>query len=474
MKKSINKICKNISLMTLIMLLIIQSSAFAYNLVLEPGQNTFEYEIELDNIEEPFASAQFEISVSDKNEIRAVNISFDDDIISKADGTVNTISSGGKESGNQIVYKAGFFSTSNQFKGKLKIGTITFSYTGDSVQTIILDKLDIIRITGDYENGVPVLDTRKETWSKTIEVSREDSTEEKVAVPQANPQPGIYKNKVDITLTCSTGGAKIYYTLDGSNPTRESLLYTKPISLDKTATIKAFAVKDGLIDSSIATFSYTISTGSGSGSVPGPGDDKPQIEEPVTEEPSAAEPVVFDDVNINDWFYEAVQYVYRNNLMKGTSSEPMLFSPHASTTRGMVVTILYRMEGSPKLTAVNPFDDVNAGQYYTDAVIWASSNSIVSGYGNNMFGPNDVITREQLAVILMNYAKFKGYDVSARAELSSFGDAASVSPWAREAVSWSVNRGSIQGSNNMLMPGGNAERCQLAAILQRFIAMYSK
>ncbi len=91
-----------------------------------------------------------------------------------------------------------------------------------------------------------------------------------------------------------------------------------------------------------------------------------------------------------------------------------------------------------------------------------------------MFGPNDVITREQLAVILMNYARFKGYDVSVRAELSSFGDAASVSPWARDAVSWAVAKGLIQGSNNMLMPGGSAERCQLAAILQRFAEMYGQ
>jgi len=178
----------------------------------------------------------------------------------------------------------------------------------------------------------------------------------------------------------------------------------------------------------------------------------------------------FTDVKTGDWFYAAVQYVRENGLMNGTSST--LFSPHANTTRGMVVTILYRMAGSPAVTAANPFDDVAAGQYYTNAVIWASENKIVTGYGNGKFGPNNAITREQMAVILMNYAKLKGYDVSARAGLSGFGDVASVSGWAQDALSWANAKGFIQGSSNKLTPGGNAERCQVAAILQRFIEMY--
>lgn len=178
----------------------------------------------------------------------------------------------------------------------------------------------------------------------------------------------------------------------------------------------------------------------------------------------------FTDVKTGDWFYDAVQYVKENGLMNGTSAT--LFSPHANTTRGMVVTILYRMAGSPAVTAANPFDDVAAGQYYTNAVIWASESKIVTGYGNGKFGPNNAITREQMAVILMNYAKLKGYDVSARAGLSGFDDVASVSGWAQDALSWANAKGLIQGSSNQLTPGGNAERCQVAAILQRFIEMY--
>jgi hypothetical protein len=138
----------------------------------------------------------------------------------------------------------------------------------------------------------------------------------------------------------------------------------------------------------------------------------------------------------------------------------------------MVVAILYRMAGSPAVTAANPFDDVAAGQYYTDAVIWASTNKIVTGYGSGKFGPDDSITREQMAAILMNYAKFKKYDVSARTDLSVFEDASSVSGWAIDALSWANSKGFVQGDGNKLMPSGNAERCQVAAMLQRFAEIY--
>ena len=181
----------------------------------------------------------------------------------------------------------------------------------------------------------------------------------------------------------------------------------------------------------------------------------------------------FNDVMAGDWFNNAVQYAYEKGLMQGTSVSPMLFSPHATTTRAMVVAILYRMEGMPAMTAANPFSDVATGQYYADAVTWASEKGIVAGYNKGIFGPGNSITREQMAVILMNYAKFKGYDVSARADLSGFGDAASVSGWALDALSWANAKGLIQGSGNQLMPAGNAERAQVAAILQRFAEIYT-
>lgn len=163
----------------------------------------------------------------------------------------------------------------------------------------------------------------------------------------------------------------------------------------------------------------------------------------------------------------AVQYAYEKDLMEGTG--PTTFGPHGVTTRGMIVAILYRLENSPALSAANPFTDVAAGKYYTNAAIWAAENQIVSGYGNGKFGPEDAITREQLATILMNYARLKGCDVTARADLSKFADAASVSDYAKDDMAWANAAGLIQGSGTNLTPTGSAERAQVAAILQRFM-----
>jgi hypothetical protein len=175
----------------------------------------------------------------------------------------------------------------------------------------------------------------------------------------------------------------------------------------------------------------------------------------------------FADVSESDWFYDAVRFVHENGLMVGTGDTA--FSPQVNTTRGMIVTILYRLEGLPKTSAANPFDDVAADKWYTDAVVWAAEQGIVNGYGNGKFGPEDAITREQMAVILMNYAKVKGYDVSMSAKLSKYTDAGSISSWAKDAMSWASAIGLIQGDGVKLMPSGNAIRCQAAAILQRFI-----
>jgi hypothetical protein len=174
----------------------------------------------------------------------------------------------------------------------------------------------------------------------------------------------------------------------------------------------------------------------------------------------------FADVSASDWFYDAVRFVHENGLMVVTGNTA--FSPQANTSRGMIVTILYRLEGTPAAGA-NSFSDVAAGKYYTDAVAWAAENEIVGGYGNGKFGPEDAITREQMAVILMNYAKFKGYDVSMSTDLSKYTDEGSISSWAKDAISWANAISLIQGDGSKLMPAGNAERCQVAAILQRFI-----
>lgn len=176
--------------------------------------------------------------------------------------------------------------------------------------------------------------------------------------------------------------------------------------------------------------------------------------------------IPFTDVKEADWCYEAVQYVYKNGMMNGTGDTT--FSPNASTTRGMIVTILHRMEGTP-YAAGEKYTDVAAGRYYTDAVAWASANGIVGGYGNGKFGPDDPITRQQMAAILYRYAQYKGYDVSQSADLSKYTDAGQVSSYAKPALSWANAEGLINGvTQTTLVPQGNATRAQVATILMRF------
>lgn len=175
----------------------------------------------------------------------------------------------------------------------------------------------------------------------------------------------------------------------------------------------------------------------------------------------------FTDVNDDDWFSDVVRYVYEQGLMTGTSDRE--FSPNLTTTRGMIVSILNRLEGGPTAEAAG-FTDVADGDWYADAVNWAASEGIIAGYEDNTFRPNDPITREQLAAMLMNYAAWKGEDVNARADLSSYNDVASVSSWAAETVQWAVAEGLISGMpGNLLEPQGSATRAQVAAILERFL-----
>ena len=178
----------------------------------------------------------------------------------------------------------------------------------------------------------------------------------------------------------------------------------------------------------------------------------------------------FDDVKTSDWFYGDVEYVYYNRLMGGVGNN--LFDPNGECTRGMVVTVLYRMEGSPRHSGENPFTDLKY-DWYKDAVIWAAENSIVNGVGNGKFAPDENVTREQLATILCRYAAFKGpYNPDDCVMLAGFKDQDKVSGWALDAMSWAVGVGLIGGSNEKdglyLMPQGNALRCQVAAILHRY------
>ena len=175
----------------------------------------------------------------------------------------------------------------------------------------------------------------------------------------------------------------------------------------------------------------------------------------------------FGDVKSADWFYNDVKYVYEKGMMAGTAAD--VFAPNATTTRAMIVTILYRLEGSPAVTGTSAFVDVPAGQWYTDAVNWAAANQIVKGTSATTFAPNDSITREQMAAILYRYAQYKGYDVTKKADLSGYSDNGQVSAYAKDALAWANAAKLINGvTNTTLAPQGNATRAQVSAILHRF------
>ncbi len=181
----------------------------------------------------------------------------------------------------------------------------------------------------------------------------------------------------------------------------------------------------------------------------------------------------FSDLKPADWFYDSVAFAVRNGLFSGASATT--FSPHEPMTRAMLVTVLYRLEGEPSVTGANGFTDVGSGEWYTDAVIWAHAEGIVAGCGGGLFGPDDNITREQMAGILYNYAKHKGYDVTAATDLAAYTDAAEISGWAQSAVKWANAGGLIAGTTPATLdPAGTATRAQVASILMRFVEGFAE
>ena len=177
----------------------------------------------------------------------------------------------------------------------------------------------------------------------------------------------------------------------------------------------------------------------------------------------------FKDVQANDWFYNAVKTVFQNKLMNGTSADT--FEPNTTLNRAMSATILYNMEGKPAADKSAGFTDVADGQWYTNAVNWAAANKVVAGTGDNKFSPDQSITREQMAAMLYRYAQYKNTAGNAKGDLSAFKDAASVSSWAKDAVEWAVGNKIINGmGDGQLNPQGTATRAEAAQI----VSVYSR
>ena len=176
---------------------------------------------------------------------------------------------------------------------------------------------------------------------------------------------------------------------------------------------------------------------------------------------------LFSDVRKSDWYYNAVKYVYEHKIMSGTNSTT--FASNQNLTRGMIVTMLYNMENHPSIKGTSKFSDVqNKNVYFYNAVVWASNNNVVSGYANGKFGPDDNITREQLATILYNYCRYKGKYKTVYADYSKFIDSNKISSFAKWGMNWTVGHKIVNGSNGKLNPQGTATRAEAAAMISNY------
>ncbi len=187
----------------------------------------------------------------------------------------------------------------------------------------------------------------------------------------------------------------------------------------------------------------------------------------------------FTDVSETDWFYSAVEKIYDGKIMLGP--EDNKFSPYEKLARAQLAVIVHRMEEEPKTEAETIFEDVSGTEWYGKPVLWAAENGIVTGYENGYFGPADQITREQTAVILYRYAKYKGEDVSDSADVTSYKDAESIQPFAKEGMNWAVANGIVKGKDldgdsqpETLDPQGSATRAECAVMIQRFMDKYQE
>ena len=180
----------------------------------------------------------------------------------------------------------------------------------------------------------------------------------------------------------------------------------------------------------------------------------------------------YADLSVDAWYHSGVDFVLKNGYMNGVSSTT--FRPNGTLNRAMVATVLYRIAGQPAVEGTCGFTDVAAGQWYTDAVIWAQENGIVTGYNDNTFRPTKEITRQEMAVMLARYAKLLGWEIGG-GDLTAYPDAEAVASWAQEAMAWCVEKGLINGVQSgdvsNLKPGNNATRAQFATIMARFMTL---
>lgn len=342
------------------------------------------------------------------------------------------------------IHYFGFFTGSNAYQpGTYKVARLTYRYTGSASRTVTLTSSKIVTV--DEDSKTTEGDTSSEPF--TVTISRAGTT----------PSEGG---------NTSGGGAGGGGGVSGGTT----------VSADQTAADAVIKLINAI---------GTVSENSGSAiSAARSGYDAltdtqkklvtnynklTQAEQVFSSLPSVGDKLPFTDMN-GHWAYDAVSYAYKNSLMNGVNASR--FAPDSTLNRAMMVTMLYRMTGSPAVNGNSVFSDVPSGKWYSDAVQWASVNGVVNGVGKDRFAPDTQITREQMASMMMRYAQFKQYSTGKSADLSAFNDAGSISSWALESMKWANAAGLINGRTaSTIAPQDTATRAEAATILMRFCEM---
>ena len=322
---------------------------------------------------------------------------------------------------------------------------------------------DVKNFTDTYESGKATTENFISNRTKyyVIEVETEDGvaaamTLYKSAAPTASLAPGSYVGTQTVALSTTTSPSltKIYYTTDGSDPktSETTQTYTEPLTIDKTMTVKAYTsgLQGEYLASDVAEFAYTITASHE--------DNCPSAD--------------YTDVDTGAWYHEAIDFAIENDLMNGVGDN--LFNPDGNLSRAMMVRILWNMEDQPTNVS-GSYSDVVAGAWYEKAVLWATANNIVNGYPDGSFGPDNSITRQEMAAILYRYAQFKEYDMTAEDDLTRFPDGDETAEWAETFVRWAVAEGLLNGGDDgTLDPAGTATRAEVAQIFMNYCEKIAK
>lgn len=342
------------------------------------------------------------------------------------------------------IHYFGFFTGSNAYQpGTYKVARLTYRYTGSASRTVTLASSKIVTV--DEDSKTTEGDTSSEPF--TVTISRAGTTPSEGGNTSGGGAGGGGGVSGGTTVSADQTAADAVIKLINAIGT---------VSENSGSTISAArSGYDALTDTQKKLVTnYNKLT---------------QAEQVFSSLPSVGDKLPFTDMN-GHWAYDAVSYAYKNSLMNGVNASR--FAPDSTLNRAMMVTMLYRMTGSPAVSGNSVFSDVPSGKWYSDAVQWASVNGVVNGVGKDRFAPDTQITREQMASMMMRYAQFKQYSTGKSADLSAFNDAGSISSWALESMKWANAAGLINGRTaSTIAPQDTATRAEAATILMRFCEM---